>query len=459
MARSFFIAMCSALLGCVCVSGAVNAANAWIETDPGVERMTVNVQRDRSVVMRTDTVFSEVVTGNPDIADVAAVTDQSFYVLGKSEGGTNLLVYDEAKRLLAIVDVQVSANVIGLRRSLFEAFPDETIEVKAVADGVYLRGEASSAAVAERVAAIAERYAPGRVTNGMSIKSSQQVMLEVRIVEASRRDIEDLGLGMLIARAGEFAFSTGTGVVEGFGQNSGLLGGGQPAARAAGSFDSGDYTIDFVLDALEQKGVVRTLAEPNLVALSGDTASFLAGGEFPVPVAADEGQIAITFRQFGVGVDFTPTVLGDEIINLKVAPEVSQLDPANSVRVGGVEVPALTVRRADTTVELRSGQSFAIAGLLQNFRSDTVVQAPGLGRVPVLGALFRSQRFQQNETELVLIVTPHLVKPSDGKMRLATPLDETRPPSEAEMILEGKVEAARDERGLLDRIFRREGEG
>ena len=202
----------------------------------------------------------------------------------------------------------------------------------------------------------------------------------------------------------------------------------------------GPTDIDVKINALEENGVIRTLAKPNLISMSGETASFLAGGEFPIPVAGQNGQIAITYRQFGVGLSFTPTVLDDGIINLKVSPEVSQLDPTGSVRVGGVEVPGLTVRRANTTVELRNSQSFAIAGLLQNTKTNRKSQVPWLGDIPVLGTLFRSARYKNNETELVIIVTPRLVQPVSDGNRLSTPLDSNYTPGEAGFFLGGQMD-------------------
>jgi pilus assembly protein CpaC len=219
-----------------------------------------------------------------------------------------------------------------------------------------------------------------------------------------------------------------------------------PTAVATGTvtFDIGAATIDLLFDALEEKGVVKTLAEPNLIALSGDTASFLAGGEFPVPVAqnTDEGQSTITieFKEFGVALAFTPTVLDDGLINVIVSPEVSRIDPTNAVIIQGFEIPGLTTRRATTTVELRDGQSFAIAGLIQSDFQDTVRQFPLLGDVPVLGALTRSSDFQNQQTELVIIVTPHLVQPAPGGS-LVTPADNFVPPSDSDIWLFGRIES------------------
>ena len=251
------------------------------------------------------------------------------------------------------------------------------------------------------------------------------VLLEVRFVEASRDIVREFGIGTQASQAGEFAFLT----------NGNLISGLAAQAAAIGSQAFGPVNVDLALNALEEKGVLRTLARPNLVALSGDTASFLAGGEFPVPVGQADQVVTIEFREFGVSLAFSPTVLGEDMINLHVRPEVSVLDTQNAVRLGGIEIPGLSVRRADTTVELRDGQAFAIAGLLQNSYTSDVRQTPWLSSVPVLGSLFSSKRFARNETELVIIITPRLVQPAPSVESLATPFDAFEAPSETAFFL------------------------
>ena len=434
MTRKFLTAI---LLTTACAIAQPAFAKSWIETAPSGARTQADVTKGAPVVMRTDTAFSDIMVADADIADVVVLTDRSFHLMGKTSGKTNIMLYDTQKRLIDIVDVNVGYDVAALKKSLFETFPGERIEVRPMAGGVYLSGKVSGSPVAERAVKIAQRYAPNDVTNGLVIKDSHQVLLEVRFVEASREAVKDLGIGLLVGSP-DGTFSSAGGLTSGAG---GL---GQALINTV----SGNYSIDVAIDALEEKGIVRTLAEPNLVAMSGETASFLAGGEFPVPVQADLGQIAIQYRQFGVGLAFTPTVLDDGIINLKVSPEVSQLDPSRSVRVGGVEVPALTVRRADTTVELRNEQSFAIAGLLQNTTSDSKAQVPWLGDVPILGSLFRSTRYTKNETELVILITPRLVAPASDISDLASPLDRISTPDEASKFLMGALEGPATSGGL-----------
>ncbi len=408
-------------------------SKSWVEK-VSQERVVTNVVKDDVIVMRTDRPFKEIRVADTKVADVVVLTNQSFHVLGKTGGKTNVMLYDEKNHLIDIIDVTVGFDLQALKKSLYEAFPSEKVEVRPMAGGIYMSGDVTSTKVAERVEKIAQAYAPGKVTNALSVRDSHQVMLEVRFVEASRDVVKELGIGLLTqkagAGAGDLIFESG----------AGLLSGGIPTLSGVLLGGVGTASVDTRIDALEEQGIVRTLAEPNLVSMSGDTASFLAGGEFPIPVAADEGQITIEFRQFGVGLAFTPTVLDDGIINLEVMPEVSQIDNTNAVRVAGVEVPSLRVRRADTTVELRNAQSFAIAGLLQNETSNSKAQVPWLGDVPVLGSLFRSSRYKNFETELVIIVTPRLVQPAPDISDLRTPLDGLTGPSEAEQFLLGRTE-------------------
>lgn len=402
-------------------------AKSWVDQSSTKNRVATNVVKDDMVMLRTDTAFKEVRVANAQVADVVVLTDKSFQVLGKTSGKTNVMLYDAQKRLVDIVDITVGFDLTGLKKSLFENLPKEKIEVRAMAGGIYLSGDVTNEGIAKQAEKIAQAYAPNSVTNGLTVRDSHQVLLEVRFVEATRDVIKELGVGVLTQRAGDFAFQSGAAIAS-------------PAFSGVLQGRFGNTALDTQIDALEEKGVIRTLAEPNLVSMSGETASFLAGGEFPIPVSIENGQIAIEFRQFGVGLSFTPTVLDDGIINLKVAPEVSQLDNTNSVRVGGVEVPALRVRRANTTIELRNSQSFAIAGLLQNESSNRKTQTPWIGDIPVLGSLFRSTRYQKAETELVIIVTPRLVQPASDISELASPLDHLSVPGDAEVFLSGLLE-------------------
>ncbi len=393
-----------------------------------------NVPLDKSQILRLDVPFVDLSIGNPGVADVLAMTNRTIYVLGKSIGSTNLSIFGDNKSLIAVIDIVVSFDIAGLKSSLFEHLPNQKISVRTAAGSVVLSGTVSSASHLSRALSIAERFAPDQVTNLMKVAGSQQVLLEVRFAEIQRSAVKELGFNTDVFKGGPNSFKLLTG--QGIGAASFLA--------ATLGFTGGGWTVTTFFDALEEVNLVKTLAEPNLVAMSGDTASFLAGGEFPIPVAqsSDSGgsTITIEFKQFGVGLSFTPTVLDNGLINLVVNPEVSAIDPTTSVQVGSISVPGLIVRRATTTVELRDGESFAIAGLLQDDFQDQVRQVPLLGDVPILGALFRSSNFQHNETELVIIVTPHLVRPVPAGSLLA-PTDTFIPPSDFDLFLLGRTEA------------------
>jgi len=420
-------------------------AGTWVDTQSETSRVSTQVVKDDMVVLRTDKAFKEIHVADAKIADVVVLSDQSFQVLGKAGGKTNVMLYDAQRRLVDIVDINVEFDIAGLKETLFETFPQERVEVRNLAGGLYLSGDVSTDAVYKRAEKIAQAFAPGRVTNGLDVKDSHQVMLQVRFVEASRSAIKELGINVLTQRnqgpttginPGDFNLSAGSQIANT--ALDGILGGGIGAAA-----------LDIQIQALENKGVIRTLAEPNLVSMSGQTASFLAGGEFPIPVPSGLGQIGIEYRKFGVGLAFTPTVLDDGVINLKVAPEVSQLDEASAVNIAGVSVPGLRVRRANTTIELRNSQSFAIAGLLQTTSSNDRNQVPWLSDVPILGSLFSSTRYQESETELVIIVTPYLAQPVSDISQLATPLDYITKPSEFDAFANGRLEGPDLERPTL----------
>lgn len=411
-----------------------------------------HVPLNKSQILRLDQPFTDLLVGNAEVADVLALTNRSIYVLGKKPGSTNLTIYGPGKQLIAVIDLVVGFDVEGLKTKLHEMMPDETIEVRGVNDAIALSGRVSNAERLAQALAVAESFAPKKVNNFLSVIGSQQVMLQVRFAEVTRTAAKALSISSnVLYNDGDSSFQilSGTRSVTGF---SDIL---TPFLSSAAHFSPGNFDINLLFDALEEKGLVKTLAEPTLIALSGDTASFLAGGEFPVPVAQSSSAtgavglvtqpvITIEFKQFGVGLSFTPTVLGDGLINLGVKPEVSQIDnsPDRAVVQNGFRIPALTTRRASTTVELRDGESFAIAGLLQNDFSNQIRTIPWLGDVPILGTLFRSTRYQRQETELVILVTPRLVKPARAG-ELATPADRFVAPTESDLFLMGKTEDSR----------------
>ena len=451
---------------------AIAAAQITVSEADEVRAGELSVPLNKSQVLRSDRPFAKALIGNPAIADVLPLSDQSLYVLGKKMGTTSLTLYDRSNMLIAVIDVAVGPDVTSLKRQLSELMPSDQVGARMANDSVILEGIVSSGPAADRAVQVAETYAPGKVINLLSIGSAQQVMLEVRFSEIKRGALKDIGFSSFLTGSGNNGFQ---GVIGGGASLTPSLGSvvttvtdpvtgevtttttPNPPQLSLGSIvDSfgilgrivriGGLNIDATFNALERKGVVTTLAEPTLVALSGETASFLAGGEFPIPVAqsgtSDGGAaISVEYKQFGVSLAFTPTVLADGVINMEVAPEVSSIDPSASVVVNNLRVPGLQTRRAKTTVELRDGESFALAGLLRRDFQDTVRQFPILGSIPIIGTLFRSSNFQKEETELVIIVTPRLVKPvRAAAMKL--PTDRATPPDEADLFLLGRTDGA-----------------
>jgi pilus assembly protein CpaC len=454
----------------------VQPALAQVSLAEGVHAGELDVPVNKSQVLRADRPYTKALIGNPDIADVLPLSDTSVYVLGKKSGTTSLTLYDRSNHLIAVVDVVVGPDVITLKRQLSELMPDENIAARMSNDSIVLEGIVPSSVDADRAVQIADTYAPGKVVNMLSLGSAQQVMLEVRFSEVKRSALKQLGFrfggdngtnfagviggGASLTPGGDTTTGGVTGVTP-FG--NGRLGLGSIADSAAvltRKFGIGGLSFWTAFDALETKGDVNTLAEPTLTALSGETASFLAGGEFPVPVVQSGGgggagaggsngssAISVEWKPFGVSLSFTPTVLADGVINLVVAPEVSSIDPSASITINNLTIPGLQTRRAKTVVELRDGESFALAGLLRKDFQDTIRQVPLLGNLPIIGTLFRSTGFQHQETELVIIVTPRLVRPVRAGT-LQVPTDRVMPPNEADLLLNGRQDSAMPPSGL-----------
>ena len=409
---------------------------------------TLNVPMNRAVVVESDVPFSELSIANPGIADISSLSDRTIYVLGKAPGLTTLTLLDASGRLITNVDVRVAADVSEFKQRLRQILPGEKIEVRTANDGIVLSGMVSSAARLQRALDLAERYAPERVSNLMGVGGVQQVMLKVRFAEMQRNVSKSLSSSLSLGGStlgGDLGVSGGNGTTTSSGAVANALAGNTPSINEnAGAFlfgfNAGSLQIGILLEALEQKGVVRTLAEPNLTALSGQEAKFLAGGEYPVPVAQEDGAITVEFKPFGIELNFIPTVVDQDVINLDLTAAVSAIDPNNGVQVDGFDINAFSRRETSTTVELRDGESFAVAGLLQDEFTDSSRQLPWIGDVPVLGSLFRSAAYQRSQTELVIIVTAHLVVPTRGEA-LALPTDRVKPPTERDLFLYGRTAA------------------
>ncbi|QXQ04963.1 type II and III secretion system protein family protein [Sphingosinicellaceae bacterium] len=402
----------------------------------------LQVPLNKSQTLRLDRAYAKALIGNPEIADVLPTSISSIYVMGKKIGSTNLTIYDRKGAMVAVVDVVVGPDAMGLKRQLADLMPNEAISVSVSNDSIVLQGNTENAASAERIATIAETYAPKKVLNLMSVNQAQQVLLEVRFAEMTRGTVKQLGISNVTffknAIVGVDSSLTPAVVSPNGGYTTPAI---NPASNPISAIvNLLGPAISVKIDALEQQGLIHTLAQPNLVALSGESASFLAGGEFPVPTGVDAfGRLSIEFKQFGVSLAFVPTVIGDGLINLSVAPEVSSLDQTAGIQISGIQIPGLKVRRAKTSLELRDGEAFAMAGLIQSDFNDTVKAIPLLGKLPIIGTLFRSTYFNRNETELVIVVTPHIVRPV-RPVQIALPTDRIQQPSDVDLFLNGKTE-------------------
>lgn len=406
----------------------------------GQAQGALSVPMNRAVVVESDVPFSELSIANPGIADISTLSDKSIYVLGKAPGRTTLTLLAPDGTLISNVDVHVTPDIAEFKERLQQILPGEPIEVRTANDGIVLSGMVSSTAKLDRALDLANRYAPDRVSNLMVVGGIQQVMLKVRFAEMNRSVSKGLDGSFGFRTPGTSRFGAGfAGNIDGI---NGVLDNTSIATTSNGvigaGFNIGSVELGVMLEALESKGMVRTLAEPNLTALSGQEAKFLAGGEYPVPVEGDEDSITVEYKPFGVELNFTPTVVDGDIINLVINAAVSSIDTTVALDIGGISINGFKRRETSTTVEMRDGQSFAIAGLLQDDFRDLSGQVPWLGDVPVLGALFRSAEYQRNQTELVIIVTPHLVTPVAGEA-LALPTDRVKIPTERELFLGGIV--------------------
>lgn len=395
-----------------------------------------------------------VFVADPNIADVQVPSDGAVLVMGKKAGQTTLYVLDAGGHTLLQQKVVVRHNVSEISRVLAQRFPNLRISVESAPGSVMLKGDVPDADTSDAVTRSVRAYLGegDDLINRLSISSPTQVYLRVRVTEVSREVTQKLGInwsalttpgnffaGVISGRAfqnltGQFAPGT-----------AGMAFRGTSSYTAAndgysffGGYANEGKSVQAMIDVLDREGLITVLAEPNLTAVSGETASFLAGGEFPIPVRQEENSTTIEFKPFGVALDFTPTVLANDRISIRVRPEISELNPNNSIAMDGLIIPGISVRRVETTVEMASGQSFAIGGLLQNQIRDITSQVPGIGKIPVLGRLFSSADYQNGKTELVVIVTPYLVKPA-GANQLAGPLDSLRPSTDVEYLLQQKI--------------------
>ena len=404
---------------------------------------SVAIEAGMGKVMGLRGAAASVFAADPKVAEVRPASPNSLFIFGVAPGRTTVAALAANGNPIAQWDVVVrpSAFAAGeVQGAVNRAMPGAAVAAQAWPNGVAMTGQVTTPADAERASRLARAYLAekGTLDNRMTVTAPIQVNLRVRIAEMSRSLTRELGINWLalgnIGRYGAVGFATANTLAD-------LA---SSASRVSGRYlkvgPRNAFTdINATIDALSQDQLVHVLAEPNLTALSGETASFLVGGEFPIPVAQQNDSISVEFKQYGISLAFVPTVASGDRIVLRVRPEVSQLTDQGAVRLGNgntsVSIPAITVRRADTTVELGSGQSFAIAGLLQEGQRITGLGVPFLGDIPILGALFRSDNFQHNQTELVIIVTPYIVRPVSDPAALASPDDQWRPPSDIERLV------------------------
>jgi pilus assembly protein CpaC len=441
---------------------------------------------DKAAIVQLDTDARDVLVSNPSIVDAVVRTARRVYLLGVKTGQTNAFFFDAAGHQVLAIDIHVERDVADLTGMMKKNFPGSDIKVTALNDNVVLTGTVATSQDATRAQDLAARFAtdagktldPTKIVNMLKVKEGEQVMLKVRVAEMEHTIAKQFGINLsAYGQAGGLPLIAQTTMPYGLtGQALSDLSGGQIgqvcqyAAQGYTNYSANAVTggthglaalcpgytnnASGVLNALDQVGLVHILAEPNLTAVSGETAKFLAGGEFPVPVSRDQyGNVTVEFKQFGVGLSFTPVVLSPGRISLQLSTEVSELTnegafllPAGEttgtngqlIQTAALSIPALTVRRAETTVELPSGGSFAVAGLMQHTSKQVLDEFPGLGNMPVLGALFRSRDFQNDQTELVIIVSAYLVSPTT-ETKLASPTDGFVPATDVDTVLLGKL--------------------
>jgi pilus assembly protein CpaC len=457
--------LCGVIAGAIMAATAIcalawswgGAARAQIVEGTPVRHITVTLNKSKTLTFAHP--FSAAVIGSPEIADLLPMTDHTLYVQGKKVGTTNISVFDTDKHLIAVVDLDVALDTASLHNKIVASTGGRDINVASANGDVVLSGEASDAVSAARAVDVAKGLSSAPVIDAMKVAPSQQVMLKVRFLEVDRNASRDLGVNFF----GNNKYGAGytglgsavnTGAPPATGgpslSTSGVFAGAGASATPFGSLlaqviNTHGLQIDTLISALEDQGLVKTLAEPNLISQSGEQASFFAGSQVPIPTVqpgtiGTTPTVTVQYYNCGVTLKFVPTVLNTGLINVRLAPEVCEVSTTTPVVISGTTVPELTTRSANTTVELRDGQSFAIAGLLQAQDVNQLSQLPWIGSVPVLGALFRSTNYQKSETDLVVIVTPRLVKPVPPGQHLATPFDTTLPANDVDLFLMGDTE-------------------
>jgi pilus assembly protein CpaC len=464
----------------------------YAEINPGApyggtldEQQNLSVPLNKSIVIKLPDPVGRVSVANPELVDILVINSREIYLVGKKLGTTNAILWDRAKRVQEIIGLQVTHDLDGLKQKLHHFLPGEAIQVASSQESIVLSGEVSSPQKMSAALDLAKTYLmdekkqsgkgseDSQLLNLLQIGGAQQVLLEVKVAEISRSLVRRLDINFsafstdsrwsLGAVNGGAAFPDAiindpvlgevrvphlTGDVWGPAVNE--LAPSQSTIENTGLFMqylSGDFFLEFVIDAAKNTGLAKVLAEPNLTTLSGQEAKFISGGEFPIPVPQSNGNVTVKFKEYGVGLIFVPVVLDSGLVSLKVNVSVSELATDNALRVGFSEglsssnyfIPALTKRAANATVEVPSGQTIAIAGLINENLRESVRKFPGLGDLPILGNLFRSQEFIKGQSELVIFVTPRLAKAFDSELA-KLPTDDFVEPNDTEFYLLGRME-------------------
>jgi pilus assembly protein CpaC len=408
---------------------------------PALAGESIVIEVNKGQMVRLERAAASVMVADPSIADIQVVGPKMVYVHAKRIGETSIYAIDKGDKTILDATVEVTHNLSKLKRSIARMIPGADVELHTVDGGLVVNGYVDSPQESEEIRNLASSFLgeKDKLVNMVSTAGSDQVALMVKVAEVSRNELKRFGINLAaVLSSGNFAFQ----VLQG----RSFLSSGSVTRLAndnslSANWTAGGTTINSVIDALETQGLVSVLAEPSLTTASGKTANFLAGGEFPIPIVDGEGKVNVQYKPYGISLNFTPVVVNKDKISLTVAPEVSNISSVNSLSLGTTTqfvIPSLQTRRAETTVELGSGQTFAIAGLLKNDRSNTINKFPGLGDMPVLGALFRSQQFQNDQSELVILVTPYVVRPVSQR-NMQTPIDGYTPPNDLERLLLGKL--------------------
>ncbi len=430
---------------CVLCSNPVLGEGLTYQTSQIDSPQSLDLTVGTSKIIETPMKFKRASLAEPEIADTIVLSTKQVYVTAKKIGTTTLTLWAQDGKVSNVLQVRVTPDVTRLKEQLHILLPDEPdIQIMASHEHITVAGNVTSVEALNKALVLAEPFAPEKIINVMQVGGVQQVMMEVKISEMQRGLLKRLGVNFTRRQLGHRDFTIGRlNELTSFETNAQTPGGidllASTAATAILGFNIGNDAWTVVLEMLKEHGLSRALAEPTLITESGQPASFLVGGEFPVPIPQQLAQITIKFKEFGVGLKFTPTVLSKDRISVVVNPEVSELDFANGIQFGGFQIPSLITRRVKTVVELGDGQSFAIAGLLQENIRETVAKYPVLGDIPILGALFRSTSFEKSETELIVIVTPHLVKPLNV-VNQTLPTDHYLEPNDFELMLMGYLE-------------------